>query len=169
MYKRISGLRAAVLVWLTHSMALPLLKLIRRPQKAVCTKEELQQMPEDTLGRNLAIMLEKNKLELLPYYIKHDIKHILLGYSTTAEGEVCLQCFMLGNGHISFPVAATIGFGVLTMPEYWPLFYTAFKRGRRTASLKHWQWHSLLPQTTASLIEKINTPRNHNHHQIYLL
>ena len=152
--------RANILVWLTHQMALPLLRLIRKPQKFLYTREELYRLPDGTLGKDLVIMLDKNKLDLLPYYVKHDIKHILLEYDTTAEGEVCLQCFMLGNGHISFPVAATVGFGFFTMPEYWPLFITAFKRGRKSATLDNWQWHSLLEFSTASLIEKVNVPKD---------
>jgi ubiquinone biosynthesis protein Coq4 len=156
MYKKISAVRAFILVWLTHQLALPLLKCIRKPQKFSYTKEDLSKMKEGTLGKDLVKMLDQNKLELLPYYIKHDLKHILLDYDTTGEGEVCLQCFMLGNGHISFPVAATVGFGLVTMPEYWGLFLKAFKRGRQSASLQHWQWHSLLELSTQSLKEKIN-------------
>jgi ubiquinone biosynthesis protein Coq4 len=57
---------------------------------------------------------------LLPYYARHDIKHILLDYDTKNEGEGCLQCFMLGNGHVSFPVVATVLYGWATMPEHWP-------------------------------------------------
>jgi ubiquinone biosynthesis protein Coq4 len=156
MYKAIIVLRSRLLVFLTHRMALPLLKIIRRPKRFIYTKEMLQQMPEGTLGNDLIIMLQKNKLELLPYYVKHDIKHILLGYNTTGEGEVCLQCFMLGNRHISFPVAATILFGLFTMPEHWPAFVTAFKRGKKSVAIEGWQWFSLLEMPTQALIEKIN-------------
>lgn len=156
MYKAIATCRAAVLVWLTHKMALPLLRYIRKPQKFLYSKENLYQMPDGTLGKDLVIMLDRNNLELLPYYVKHDIKHIVLGYDTTGEGEVCLQCFMLGNGHLSFPVAATVGFGIFTMPEYWPLFLKAFKRGRRSTAIENWQWHSLLELPTASLIRAVN-------------
>ena len=155
MYKAISTYRAFVLVWLTHKLALPLLRYIRKPQKFSYSKEELYQMQDGTLGRDLVKMLDENNLELLPYYVKHDIKHILLEYDTTGEGEVCLQCFMLGNGHLSFPVAATVGFGLFTMPEYWPLFFKAFKRGRRSAQIENWQWYSLLELPTASLIQLI--------------
>lgn len=155
MYKSVSTFRAFVLVWLTHKMALPLLRHIRKPQKFLYTKEDLSKMDNGTLGKDLVRMLDENKLDLLPYYVKHDIKHILLGYSTTGEGEVCLQCFMLGNGHISFPVAATVCFGLFTMPEYWVMFFKAFKRGRKSASIENWQWHSLLLQPTALLKERI--------------
>jgi len=157
MYKIITQLREKLLVYLTHKMALPFLRYIRRPQKFGYTREALLQMPDGVLGKDLIKMLDKNKLQLLPYYVKHDIKHILLGYDTTGEGEVCLQCFMLGNRHLSFPVAATVLFGLFTMPEYWPVFIKAYKRGRSSVKIEGWPWFSLLELSTQSLIQKINS------------
>ncbi len=156
MHKLIIKLRSILLVFLTHNMALPVLKLIRSPQKFPFTKEELHLLPDGTLGKDLVNMLDKKQLNLLPYYAKHDIKHILLQYDTTDEGEVCLQCFMLGNGHLSFPVVATVIYGALTMPEYWKCFLQAYRRGAGSISIKNWQWFHLLHQSTHSLICKIN-------------
>lgn len=87
---------------------------------------------------------------------KHDIKHILLEYDTTDENRVCLQCFMLGNKHISFPVAATVLYGFLTMPEYWIKFAIAYKRGAKSASLKHCNWFELITHETINLKKNIN-------------
>ncbi len=118
MHKIIVQLRSRLLVFLTHNMALPILRIIRVPQVFPYSPAELHLLPDGALGKELITMLESKNLQLLPYYAKHDIKHILLQYDTTDEGEVCLQCFMLGNGHISFPVLATVIYGILTIPEY---------------------------------------------------
>lgn len=149
-------MRSAVLVYLTHNMALPVLRLIRRPHKFPYNKNELLQMPAGSLGNDLVLFLKQRNLQLLPYYAKHDIKHILLQYDTTDEGEVSLQCFMLGNGHISFPVAATVLYGFATMPEYWGSFIKAYRRGKKSAAIKNWKWFTLLAQPTQSLQTKIN-------------
>jgi ubiquinone biosynthesis protein Coq4 len=154
-YSFIKKCRTALLVYLTHKMALPVLKWIRDPVVFPCTMEELRQLPENTMGNDLAVFLEAKKLELLPYYAKHDIKHILLGYDTTDDGEVCLQCFMLGNRHISFPVLATVMYGFATMPEYWSLFRTAFKRGRACRPIENWKWFEMLAEKTADLKNRI--------------
>ena len=114
-YSFIKKCRSALLVYLTHKMALPVLRLIRKPIVFPYTAEELKHFPEGTLGKELVNFLEIKKLELLPYYAKHDIKHILLGYDTTDEGEGCLQCFMLGNRHVSFPVIATVLYGCMAL------------------------------------------------------
>ena len=117
MYQLIIQLRSSLLVFLTHNMALPLLQLIRKEDKFPYNMQQLMAMPAGSLGYNLAAFLRQKQLKLLPYYARHDIKHLLLEYDTTDEGEVCLQCFMLGNGHISFPVLATVFYGFTTMPE----------------------------------------------------
>ena len=155
-YRIVTRLRSSLLVFLTHNMALPMLRFIRRPQLFPYTSAELRAFPAGTLGYDLVHFLHRKNLKLLPHYAKHDIKHILLQYDTTDEGEVCLQCFMLGNGHISFPVAATVLFGFVTMPEYWKKFRTAYRRGKKSIPIKNWQWFSILEQSTQSLIYKIN-------------
>ena len=149
-------LRSKLLVFLTHNMALPMLRFVRRPQLFPYTVKELNGFPEGSLGFDLIHFLEQRNLKLQPHYAKHDIKHILLQYDTTDEGEVCLQCFMLGNGHLSFPVAATVLYGFITMPEYWSKFRIAYNRGRNSIAIKRWKWFSILQQPTQSLIHQIN-------------
>lgn len=155
-YSILAGLRSRTLVFLTHNMALPMLRFVRRPQVFPYTAEQLGEFPVGTLGYDLIHFLQHRNLKLLPHYAKHDMKHILLQYDTTDEGEVCLQCFMLGNGHISFPVAATVLYGYVTMPEYWKKFRMAYRRGKQSIPIKNWSWFSILQQPTESLIHKIN-------------
>jgi ubiquinone biosynthesis protein Coq4 len=155
MYQLIIQLRSKLLVFLTHHLALPVLKLIRQPQKFPYTREQLHAFPNGTLGKDLVEMLDANQFELLTHYAKHDMKHIVLGYSTTDEGEVCLQAFMLGNGHLSFPVASTILFGVCTMPEYWHSFMRAYKKGKTCKSIANWNWISMVHEPTAEVKKKI--------------
>lgn len=154
-------MRSALLVYLTHRMALPLLRIIRKPEIFPFTREALKDFPDETLGKALSRFLEIKKLELLPYYARHDIKHILLGYDTTDEGEGCLQCFMLGNGHVSFPVIATVVYAFVTMPEYWPAFKKAYTRGRSCNPIAGWKWFEILEQPTKSLIQQINKSKHH--------
>jgi ubiquinone biosynthesis protein Coq4 len=155
MHKTIISVRSRLLVFLTHQLALPVLKLIRQPQVFPYSKEQLQSFPPGSLGRDLVEMLKANQFELLTHYARHDIKHIVLGYPTTDEGEVCLQAFMMGNGHMSFPVFITVFFGGLTMPEYWSSFVKAYKRGKRSAPVADWKWTEIVHEQTRELKEKI--------------
>lgn len=160
MYKTVKKLRTRLLVFLTHKMALPFLQMIRKPEYFPFSANDLQQFPPGTLGLDLVNFLYRKELQLLPYYAKHDIKHILLQYDTTDRGEVCLQCFMLGNGHISFPVMATVLYGFVTMPEYRRSFRKAYHRGKKSVSISHWQWHKIVSEQTTDLQQKMNNNLN---------
>jgi len=151
MLRRIKKVRGNVLVWLTHRVALPILLLIRKPKEFEYSLNDLHDLSDGSLGKELALFIEANGLHLLKYYEKHDIKHVLFGYPSTEEGEVCLQFFMLGNGHVSFPVLITVIFGLLFMPEYYSLFIKAYKRGKRTPALKNVEWFDLVPQQLAAI------------------
>lgn len=155
MYRNLVKIRSAVLVFLTHHIALPVLKVVRKPQLFPYTRQELFNMEQGTLGKELIAMLDNNNLQLLPYYAKHDIKHILLGYDTTDKGEVCLQCFMLGNGHISFPVFITVVFGIVAVPEHWSSFKAAYKRGKQSNPIEGWKWFEILQEPVTALQQKI--------------
>lgn len=155
MYKQIVKARSAILVLLTHQLALPLLRLIRRPERFPYELHDLQKMDEGTLGFDLYQFITSRNLQLLPHYAKHDIKHILLAYDTTDEGEVCLQMFMMGNGHISFPVVATILYGFATMPEHWSEFVKAFRKGQAATQIAEWDWFGILDEQTVNLKKKI--------------
>jgi hypothetical protein len=155
LYNYIKRTRTVLLVFLTHRLALPLLKLLRNEKKFPFTVCALQLFPEGSLGRDLVGFLGKKDLDLLPYYARHDIKHVLLNYDTTEEGEVSLQCFMLGNGHISFPVLATVVYGFVLIPEHWPLFRKAYLRGKYTKAISNWNWYGLLYESTSQLRDQI--------------
>ncbi len=147
-----------LLVFLTHKVALPVLRLVRRPAAFPYSTQELSAFPAGTLGNELYHFLEMRKLPLLKHYARHDLKHVLLNYDTTDEGEACLQAFMLGNGRVSFPVLATVFYSCLTMPEHWGKIKTAFQKGRKAAPIHQWQWFSLLGAPVTELRNKIFNP-----------
>ena len=151
MKKKLILLRTAILVYLTHRIALPVLKYACKPIPFHWSELELFQLPEGSLGHDLYLFLEKRNLPLMKHYARHDLKHVLLGYDTTDEGEACLQCFMLGNGRVSFPVLATVIYSFVTMPEHWGKMKKAFRQGKQSSSFHHWEWNELLPVPTKQL------------------
>jgi len=154
--KRLRAIRCRFLVWLTHEIALPILKLVRKEKLFPYTVNDLYKMDQGTVGNDLLQFLHHRQLHLLAYYEKHDIKHLLLDYDTTEEGEICMQCFMLGNGHFSFPVGITVFFGMVATPEYWRKMITAYKRGRHAIKLYNWDWFALVPEQTDNIKALIN-------------
>ena len=148
-------IRSRILVMLTHNIALPILRHLRKPPNFNYSELELYMFPEGTLGNDLYLFLEKRNLPLLRHYARHDLKHVLLNYDTTDEGEVCLQSFMLGNRRISFPVLATVVYGLITMPEHWSNMKAAYKQGKASTSFHGWDWKEVLQHQTVELRNKI--------------
>jgi ubiquinone biosynthesis protein Coq4 len=156
MKQKILHLRKSILIFLTHQMVLPMLKFFRKTKAFPHSEADLRAMPKGSLGHELIAMLDNNEFELLTYYARHDMKHIVLGYDTTEKGEVCLQSFMLGNGRFSFPVAATVLYGLLTMPEYWLAMRHAYRQGKQHPSIHQWDWYGLLPEQVTTLRQQMN-------------
>ena len=155
MKKILVKIRTAILVYLTHRIALPVLKIVRKPNPFTYNMGQLKYFPEGSLGNDLFHFLENRKLPLLTHYVRHDLKHVLLGYDTTDEGEACLQSFMLGNGRVSFPVLATVLYSFVTMPEHWKKMKQAYCLGKKGNSIHGWSWNELLPESTERLRKKI--------------
>ena len=155
MTMRLKKIREIILVLLTHKIALPMLKLVRRPNEFTYSEDELKSLPAGTLGNDLFIFLKQRNLPLLKHYARHDLKHVVLGYDATEEGEACLQSFMFGNGRISFPVLATVTYGFITVPEYWSKMKKAFLQGKKNNSIHRWKWNEILKEPTEELRRKI--------------
>lgn len=142
-----------LLVMLTHNVALPILKIFRKPKPFPYTIDQISRFPKGTLGRDLHDFLAGKGLLLLSHYSRHDMKHIVLNYDTTEKGEACLQSFMLGNGRMSFPVLATVLYAFATMPEYLKDMKEAYRKGAGCPPIHDWEWNNLLTENT----EKIRT------------
>jgi hypothetical protein len=66
MHKYIKKIRSQILVYLTHNMALPFLKFVRRPLKFPYDRATLMDMKKGSLGNDLHIFLEEKKLTYCP-------------------------------------------------------------------------------------------------------
>lgn len=107
---------------------------------ALCEQktQKLREMPEGTLGRDIADCLVFHKLRLVPGYESHDLKHVLLDFKMTPVDEIRLQAFMLGNGNWT-PASFTIfQFGAMLLPDLWSTLYEDFRRGQRAKPIGTW-------------------------------
>lgn len=100
--------------------------------------EHLRNLPEDTLGYQIAKSLDTHNLKLVPKYESHDLKHVLLGYKMTPLDEIRMQAFMLGNGNYTIPCFTILIFGAVLLPGKWNLFYTDFEKGKNTKNVSNW-------------------------------
>jgi hypothetical protein len=117
--------------------------------------KQLQQLPEGTLGKDIANCLERDKLRLVPKYESHDLKHVLLDFEMTPVGEIRMQAFMLGNGNYSVPCFSIFFFGALLLPDLWIRFYKDFKKGRSAKPISTWTIENFSHCQTAALRDKV--------------
>lgn len=99
----------------------------------------LRALESGTLGREIADCLDAHNLSLIPGFESHDLKHVLLDFRMTPEGEIRMQAFMIGNGNLSVPSFAIMAFGGVLLPDCWRTFYSDFLEGQRTPPISHWK------------------------------
>ena len=112
---------------------------------------KLQELPDGTLGREIANCLKKNGLRLVPNYESHDLKHVLLDFKMTPVDEIRMQAFMLGNGNYSIPSFAIFIFGALFLPDLWITFYKDFIKGQSSKPISKWTIEEYAYCQTATL------------------
>ena len=118
MHSVIVKLRLYLLTMVTNHLVLPILQNICTAQKFEFTKEVLHQLPAGTLGKELVNMPVGKSLRVLQYYSLHGDMPIMLLNDTTEEGKVSMQCIMPVNKPLSFTVAATVVYQMITTPGY---------------------------------------------------
>jgi hypothetical protein len=116
---------------------------------------QLKELPDGTLGKDIANCLEKNGLRLVPNYDSHDLKHVLLDFKMTPVDEIRLQAFMLGNGNYTIPSLAIFIFGVILLPDLWTTFYRDFVNGQNSKPISAWTIEDYAHCQTSTLRETV--------------
>jgi hypothetical protein len=129
---------------------------------------QLKELPDGTLGKDIANCLEKNGLRLVPNYENHDLKHVLLDFKMTPVDEIRMQAFMLGNGNYSIPSFAIFIFGAFFFPDLWTTFYKDFKNGRNSKPISTWTIGEYAYCQTSTLREIVfnYSPLTQNKHKM---
>lgn len=112
--------------------------------------EDYRQMPENSLGRELYLYMIKNEISFKPNLVRHDLKHILLGYEMKMPDELKIHAFLIGNRCINPMGIVYLIICTLIVPEVIPQLRTAFKRGKIAKSFRKVNLQDLVP---AQLIE----------------
>lgn len=123
--------------------------------------DELRKLDRGTLGKEIANCLDNHKLTLVPKYESHDLKHVLLDYKMTAEDEIRMQAFMIGNGNYSIPSFAIFIFGAILLPDLWSTFRLDFKKGRQTIPISNWTINDFANRSITELRTELARPEQH--------
>jgi hypothetical protein len=114
---------------------------------------------EDSVGKDLYYLLEKNNLKLIPFYENHDLKHLILGYGMSSKEELRMQVYLLGNGNRSVSCVLFVLSGLL-LPSSWKLFYQDYIKGKNAPSIIELSIDTCWNETTESIQKKYTTRNN---------
>ena len=157
MIKQLKFFRSKLLEFLTHKIALPLIGNFRKKPKFNYSMNDLLAFEDGTLGKDLALYLNKMGFKLLPNYEQHDCKHIILQYEMDEAGEARMQFYFLGNRHYSVPVLSTCFICFFLMPEYWKQFYKEYQLGKKGKVFEDIDYNALVFLKTNDL-QKLYQP-----------
>lgn len=121
--------------------------------------EQLDELEEGTLGKEIAKCLKKNNLNLVPNYESHDLKHSLLNFEMTPLDEIRMQAFMIGNGNWSIPSLVIFIYGVILLPGKWKLFREDYQKGRKATPIKDWSIDEFANKKISELRENVFNQR----------
>lgn len=120
---------------------------------------KLRNLEKGTLGKEIANCLDNHNLTLVPKYESHDLKHVLLDYKMTAEDEIRMQAFMVGNGNYSIPSFTILTFGAILLPDLWKTLYADFKKGKETIEISEWTIEKYATRNLAELKSELLKPK----------
>lgn len=123
--------------------------------------EYMRSLPAHTVGHDLAKLLDSKSLKLIPGFGKHDLNHLILGYDMDPEEELCMQAYLIGNGHWQLQCFLFLGSAVL-LPGLWSTLWAHYKFGKRRESLSPLSLEECLDRQTETVRREYTLPRNSN-------
>lgn len=114
---------------------------------------DLQQFPENSLGRRMGSFLAMHNFDLQAKLESHDVFHVLTNTGITVPEEISMQFYLLGNGKRSAYLFTVILLGSLLYPDYLKFFYSRYKKGKSSLRFHQLDFYKLLNQP----IEKIKS------------
>ena len=110
----------------------------------------MRNLSENTVGNDVARMLDKKGLKLIPKFENHDLRHLILGYEMTTEDEIKMQMYLFGNGNYSISCLLFLCSGLL-FPNLWKSFYEEYKKGQNAPSILKLSVDSCMHEQTATI------------------
>ncbi|MFC7358319.1 hypothetical protein ACFQO1_11520 [Jejudonia soesokkakensis] len=108
------------------------------------SRQQLLQMPKNTVGYALGKFLDSQGFELIPKVERHDAYHLLTGFSTSVEDEIALQYLCFGNGKRTPYLLGVLLLGTLLLPDYLSYYRKAFSIGKASNSFHHYEYKKVL-------------------------
>lgn len=110
--------------------------LLLRKRPHDYTSKTLQTMPKNSLGNKLARTIEDEGLDFQSKLLRHDLKHIYLGYSMHVKDELRLHSYLIGNRNYNPLAMIYLFISTLFVLDYIPQLRQDFVLGKSNANIK---------------------------------
>ncbi len=120
------------------------------------TKEDLNQFPVGSLGKEMANFYYSNGFDVMPKLENHDVFHIITNTGTEIQDEIAMQYLLFGNGKVSLYLLAMIFIGTTLYPEYLSYFRANYYKGKSFARFYDVEYKDLLNENLIFLQDKIS-------------
>ncbi len=154
-YQSETSVRAKTILWLLEKGVPVHAKLNNKRIAWGLNSDDLLNYSQGSLGNTLGQFYKKEKFEPIPKAERHDVFHVLLGYSTGVLDEAAMQFFLLGNGKPSFFTVGTCIITFMLYPTHVTFFSKAYKKGKQSTSVRNWNFKALLGENINDLKKRI--------------
>ena len=134
------------------------LQFLFSPERYEEKLKSMRSLPQGTVGHDLAKLLDRKQLKLIPGFGKHDLNHLILRYDMAPEEELCMQAYLLGNGHWQLQCFLFLSSAIL-LPGLWSTLWQHYDLGRRTQSISSLKLDDCLHHNTEEVRRRFTAPR----------
>ncbi|MBI3518746.1 MAG: hypothetical protein HY062_05250 [Bacteroidetes bacterium] len=121
------------------------------------SSDDFLKFSEGSLGNAMGQFYKSQHFEPIPKAERHDVFHVLLGYSTNVIDEAAMQFFLWGNGKPSFFTVGTCLITTIIFPNHFREFKTAFQKGKQATAIRDWNFKHLLNEDLQILKNRVFT------------
>lgn len=123
--------------------------------------QSLRELPQNSIGKDISILLDDQKLQLIPKFENHDLKHLILGYGMTSQEEIKMQVYLLGNGNYSIYSILFASTGLL-YPSEWNNYKADFRKGKISVPILELDLEECMTEETQTIRSEYNRLKTHD-------
>ena len=117
---------------------------------------DYEKMPGNTLGGQYYLYLKRHQITFKANLVKHDMKHIILGYEMKMPGELDIVAFLIGNKSFNKTGVVYLFICLLIVPEYLPKLRYHYRRGKQAHCLRDYDLSQLVEVDLNTIRKNLN-------------
>lgn len=149
------NVRWKIVTWLTIQ-ATEISGLVLKDRHWPYRLNEYKNMDRNSLGFKYHQCISSKKIEYKANLIKHDMKHIILGYDMTIKNELNIVAFLLGNKSANKVSKLYLIICLLFVPEYITKLKKHYNRGQIAKRFKDFDLSTFVIQDLRSIQNQLN-------------